>query len=72
MECNKPMTSNGPHHIIRAKVNGNIVIIDMASEKPDAYQDMIKAGKVVYLGIGRYYKYDNNFANDKRDALLEI
>ncbi len=50
--------------IIRAKINGKIMAIDLASNEKNAYRDM--EYKVEYLGSGLYYSYGNTKATDKK------
>ena len=50
--------------IVRAKINRNIVIIDLASESKSAYSDILRP--IEYLGEGKYYSYDGQLATDKK------
>ncbi len=49
--------------IVRAKIKGKIVIIDLASKDRNAYSDIKR--RIKYLGKGTYYSYNDVQSKDK-------
>lgn len=56
-------TTNQKNVIVKAKIKGEIVKIDLASESKTAYSDIPRP--IEYLGEGEYYSYDNTLAINK-------
>ncbi len=49
---------NSKKTIVKAAINNRIVLVDLASDNRDAYQDL--AERIKYLGSGIYYSYTSD------------
>ena len=56
---------DGPK-IVKAMIAGEIVVIDLASDKRDSYKEI--SDRIEYLGYGEYYSFDGNVNTDNGSA----
>lgn len=56
--------AQAPKTINKAKINGKVVVIDLADENRNAYYGMTE--RIQYLGLGRYHSYNDVPADDKK------
>jgi len=59
------INSNEKIVITKAIINGEIVVIDLASESRTAYSDWKRPMR--YLGMGKYHSYNGSPAKDPKE-----
>lgn len=62
------MMHDTPKVITRARINGDIVTIDLASDFRQSYAEAEQKGEIEYLGEGFYYSYNESLAKDQTPA----